>query len=77
MIGGISGSFIEMPKYDFDFTGMGEFVQLPGLINAIRSVIDVQIANLCVLPNSIVVSLAPNVDITKLHFPEPDVYFFT
>jgi Ca2+-dependent lipid-binding protein len=72
MVGGISGSFIELPKIDFNLTGMGEFVQLPGLIDAIRSVVNAQIANLCVLPNKIVVPLAPNVDITKLYFPEPD-----
>uniref|UniRef100_A0AC34F5D6 Extended synaptotagmin-2 n=1 Tax=Panagrolaimus sp. ES5 TaxID=591445 RepID=A0AC34F5D6_9BILA len=72
MVGGISGSFIELPKFDFNLTGMGEFVQLPGLIDAIRSVVNAQIANLCVLPNKIVMPLAPNVDITKLYFPEPD-----
>ncbi|KAE9556463.1 hypothetical protein FO519_000348 [Halicephalobus sp. NKZ332] len=72
MIGGISGSFIELPKFDFNLTGMGEFIQLPGLIDAIRSVVNSQIANLCVLPNKIVVPLAPAVDITKLYFPEPD-----
>lgn len=76
MIGGISGAFIELPKFDFNFTGMGEFVQLPGLINAIRSVINAQIVNLCVLPNTIVVPLAPHVDVTKLYFPEPDVRTF-
>lgn len=76
MIGGISGSFIELPKFDFNLTGMGEFVQLPGLIDAIRSVVNSQIANLCVLPNKIVVPLAPHVDVTKLYFPEPDVSFF-
>ncbi|KHJ77046.1 C2 domain protein, partial [Oesophagostomum dentatum] len=30
------------------------------------------VAALCVLPNEIVVPLAPNVDVTKLFFPEPD-----
>ncbi|KAK0419418.1 hypothetical protein QR680_014133 [Steinernema hermaphroditum] len=72
MIGGISASFIEMPKFDFNLTGMGEFAQLPGLITAIRSIVNSQVAALCVLPNKIVVPLAPNVDVTKLYFPEPD-----
>ncbi|CAJ0599487.1 unnamed protein product [Cylicocyclus nassatus] len=72
MIGGVSGSFLEMPKIDFNLTGMGEMVELPGLMNAIRSVINSQVAALCVLPNEIVVPLAPNVDVTKLFFPEPD-----
>lgn len=68
----MSGSFIELPRFDFNLTGMGEFVQLPGLIDAIRSVINTQVANLAVLPNKVVVPLAPNVDVTKLYFPEPD-----
>ncbi|PAV87276.1 hypothetical protein WR25_01388 isoform B [Diploscapter pachys] len=72
MIGGVSGSFLEMPKFDFNLTGMGEFVELPGLMNAIRSVIDSQVAAMAVLPNEIVVPLAPNVDVTQLYFPEPD-----
>lgn len=75
MIGGVSGSFVELPKFDFNLTGMGEFVQLPGLIDAIRTIVNAQVANLCVLPNKIVVPLAPNVDVTKLYFPEPDVSF--
>ncbi|VDK56120.1 unnamed protein product [Gongylonema pulchrum] len=53
-------------------TGMGEFVELPGLLNAIRAIIDTQVSSLCVLPNEIVVSLAPDVDVTQLYFPEPD-----
>ncbi|CAP35095.2 Protein CBR-ESYT-2 [Caenorhabditis briggsae] len=72
MVGGVSGTFLEMPKMDFNLTGMGEMVELPGLIDAIRSVINSQIAALCVLPNEIVVPLAPDVDVTKLYFPEPD-----
>ncbi|CAJ0931463.1 unnamed protein product, partial [Mesorhabditis belari] len=72
MIGGISASFLEMPKIDFNLTGMGEFVELPGLMNAIRSVLNSQVAAFAVLPNEIVVPLAPNVDVTRLFFPEPD-----
>ncbi|VIO90608.1 C2 domain containing protein [Brugia malayi] len=72
MVGGISGFFLEKPKIDFNLTGMGEFVELPGLLNAVRAIIDSQVSALCVLPNEIVVPLAPNFDITKLHLPEPD-----
>uniref|UniRef100_A0A0R3RWY1 C2 domain-containing protein n=1 Tax=Elaeophora elaphi TaxID=1147741 RepID=A0A0R3RWY1_9BILA len=72
MVGGVSGFFLEKPKIDFNLTGMGEFVELPGLLNAIRAIIDSQVTALCVLPNEIVVPLAPNIDITKLHLPEPD-----
>lgn len=73
MIGGISGSFIELPKFDFNLTGMGELVQLPGLIDAIRTVVHSQIASLAVLPNRIVVPLVPNVNIIRMYFSEPDV----
>uniref|UniRef100_A0A1I7W1K8 C2 domain-containing protein n=1 Tax=Loa loa TaxID=7209 RepID=A0A1I7W1K8_LOALO len=72
MVGGVSGFFLEKPKIDFNLTGMGEFVELPGLLNAIRAIIDSQVSALCVLPNEIVIPLAPNVDITRLHLPEPD-----
>ncbi|VDK79854.1 unnamed protein product [Onchocerca ochengi] len=72
MVGSVSGFFLEKPKIDFNLTGMGEFVELPGLLNAIRAVIDSQVSALCVLPNEIVVPLAPNIDITRLHLPEPD-----
>ncbi|KAM3724388.1 Extended synaptotagmin-2 [Dirofilaria immitis] len=72
MVGGVSGFFLEKPKIDFNLTGMGEFVELPGLLNAIRAIIDSQVSALCVLPNEIVVPLAPNIDITRLHLPEPD-----
>jgi hypothetical protein len=50
-------------------------VELPGLMNAIRSIVNTQVANICVLPNEIVVPLAPNVDVTRLYFPEPDVSY--
>ncbi|KAL7071319.1 hypothetical protein ACQ4LE_009484 [Meloidogyne hapla] len=72
LVGGISGSFIELPKFDFNLTGIGEFVQLPGLIDAIRSIINLQLANLAVLPNKIVFPLAPNINVSQLYFPEPD-----
>jgi len=52
---------------------MGQFVQLPGLIDAIKSVINSQMANMAVLPNKVVVPLVPNLDLTRLYFPEPDV----
>jgi hypothetical protein len=73
MFGGLSGSFVELPKLDFNLTGMGDFLQLPLLIDAIRSVVNAQMANLCVLPNSIILPLVPDLNITKLYVPVPDV----
>ncbi|GMR42149.1 hypothetical protein PMAYCL1PPCAC_12344 [Pristionchus mayeri] len=72
MVGGVSGTFLEMPKVDFNLTGMGEMVELPGLMSAIRTVVNSQISALCVVPNEIVVPLAPDVDVTQLFFPEPN-----
>ncbi|GMS89252.1 hypothetical protein PENTCL1PPCAC_11427 [Pristionchus entomophagus] len=72
MVGGVSGTFLEMPKVDFNLTGMGEMVELPGLMTAIRTVVNSQIAAICVVPNEIVVPLAPDVDVTQLFFPEPN-----
>ncbi|KAK6034451.1 C2 domain protein [Cooperia oncophora] len=69
---GFTGGMNCIQKIDFNLTGMGEMVELPGLMNAIRSVMNSQVAALCVLPNEIVVPLAPNIDVTKLFFPEPD-----
>ncbi|KHJ90737.1 hypothetical protein OESDEN_09410 [Oesophagostomum dentatum] len=43
MVGGVSGSFLEMPKIDFNLTGMGEFIELPGLMNALRSIVNSQV----------------------------------
>jgi len=28
MVGGVSGAFVKMPRFDFNLTGMGEFVQV-------------------------------------------------
>jgi hypothetical protein len=73
MVAGISGSFVELPKFDFNLTGMGEFIQLPLLNDAIRSVVNAQLANLCVLPNTMIIPLVPDINITKLFVPLPDV----
>ena len=77
-----------LQKIDFNLTGMGEFVELPGLMTAIRSVMNSQVREdcrdrengeslkvgaMCVIPNEIVVPLAPDVDVTQLFFPEPNV----
>ena len=67
---------ILLQTLDFNLTGLGEIVELPGLIHAIRSVVDQQIEAACVLPNKIVVPLTPHVDITKLYFSEPEVHKF-
>lgn len=52
---------------------MGDFLQLPLLNDAIRSVINAQLANLCVLPNTMIIPLVPDINLTKLFVPLPDV----
>lgn len=103
-----NGSIDKFEKVDFNLTGMGEMVELPGLMNILRQVINsqvrhcsflavskimllselsrlitvvndmnefIQISALCVVPNEIVVPLAPDVDVTQLFFPEPNVSY--
>uniref|UniRef100_A0A158R441 Extended synaptotagmin-2 n=1 Tax=Syphacia muris TaxID=451379 RepID=A0A158R441_9BILA len=72
MIGGISAYFLEPPKIDFNLTGVGEMVELPGLISTIRSILNTQVCNICVLPNEVFVPLVPDIDATQLYFSEPD-----
>lgn len=38
MIAAMAASFVELPRFDFNLTGMGDFLQLPLLSDAIRSV---------------------------------------
>jgi Ca2+-dependent lipid-binding protein len=49
-----------------------KFLQLPLLNDAIRSIINAQMANMCVLPNSMVIPLVPEVNINRLFVPLPD-----
>jgi Ca2+-dependent lipid-binding protein len=73
MVASMSGSFVELPKFDFNLTGMGDFLQLPLLSDAIRSVINTQLANMAVLPNTMIIPLVPDINITSLFTPLPDV----
>lgn len=72
MVAALNASFVELPKFDFNLTGMGDFLQLPLLNDAIRSVINAQMANMAVLPNSMVIPLVPDVNINRLFIPLPD-----
>ncbi|VDD92038.1 unnamed protein product [Enterobius vermicularis] len=42
MIGGICSYFLEPPNFDFNLTGIGEMIELPALMDALRSVINSQ-----------------------------------
>uniref|UniRef100_A0AC34FYN3 Uncharacterized protein n=1 Tax=Panagrolaimus sp. ES5 TaxID=591445 RepID=A0AC34FYN3_9BILA len=71
--GGVSFAFMELPKFKFNLTGIGDFLEYPGLSKTIQSIADFQLANCCVFPNKFVIPVAPsNIDLTDLYFPEPD-----
>ncbi|CDW57006.1 ATP bind 1 and RrnaAD and FPL and C2 domain conta ining protein [Trichuris trichiura] len=57
--------------FDFKMTGLGEFMDMPGLTRALKFVVNSQIANLCVLPNEIVIPVVPNIDMAISSMIEP------
>ncbi|CEF67861.1 Hypothetical protein SRAE_2000252300 [Strongyloides ratti] len=65
IIGGVSVSFIELPTFDFNLTEMFEIVNLPQLNNAIRTIVNQQLRDMCVLPNKIFVPFVSDVDMTS------------
>lgn len=72
MVGGVTAFFLDDPVIDFNLTGLGEMVEVPGLMGAIRSVVTTQVRAIAVLPNEIVVPLTAETDVARLHFSEPD-----
>ncbi|KRY89878.1 Protein CLEC16A [Trichinella pseudospiralis] len=69
--GGFVIFFLNEPAFDFDLTGAGELVEMPGLMKAMRSVISSQLANICVLPNEIVIPVVPETEMCDLNMSEP------
>ncbi|KRZ16180.1 Dimethyladenosine transferase 1, mitochondrial [Trichinella zimbabwensis] len=69
--GGFVIFFLNEPAFDFDLTGAGELVEMPGLMKAMRSVISSQLANICVLPNEIVIPVVPETEMCDLTMSEP------
>ncbi|KRY38015.1 Protein CLEC16A [Trichinella spiralis] len=69
--GGFVIFFLNEPAFEFDLTGAGELVEMPGLMKAMRSVISSQLANICVLPNEIVIPVVPETKMCDLTMSEP------
>ncbi|KRX71894.1 Extended synaptotagmin-2 [Trichinella sp. T6] len=69
--GGFVIFFLNEPAFEFDLTGAGELVEMPGLMRAMRSVISSQLANICVLPNEIVIPVVPETKMCDLSMSEP------
>ncbi|KFD57760.1 hypothetical protein M513_01430, partial [Trichuris suis] len=74
--GSFSIFFLDEPAFDFKMTGLGEFMDMPGLTRALKFVVNSQIANLCVLPNEIVIPVVPNIDMAISSMIEPQVSRF-
>eukprot|EP00929_Paragymnodinium_shiwhaense_P020195 TRINITY_DN13531_c0_g1_i1.p1 TRINITY_DN13531_c0_g1~~TRINITY_DN13531_c0_g1_i1.p1 ORF type:complete len:694 (-),score=170.95 TRINITY_DN13531_c0_g1_i1:163-2175(-) len=74
VVGGIVVYFLDPPKLDLDFTGLGNVADVPGLAGIVRSTIDSSIASAVVLPNVISVPLGTKqqgVDPALLSQPRP------
>uniref|UniRef100_A0A5S6QMU8 C2 domain-containing protein n=1 Tax=Trichuris muris TaxID=70415 RepID=A0A5S6QMU8_TRIMR len=70
--GSFSIFFLDEPAFDFKLNGLGEFMDFPGLTRALKSVVNSQIASLCVLPNEIVIPVVKNVDMAAASMIEPE-----
>ncbi|KAK3739454.1 hypothetical protein QZH41_017292 [Actinostola sp. cb2023] len=71
LVGGISLFFLNRPDIDFDLTNLLNILDIPGLSDILRGVIDDVVASFVVLPNRITVPLT-DVDPYKLKYPIPD-----
>ncbi|ODN05770.1 Extended synaptotagmin-2 [Orchesella cincta] len=62
LIGGIQYFFLNPPSLDFNLIGVADVLDMPGLADLIRRIVQEQIAAMCVLPNKMFVQLAENVN---------------
>ncbi|XP_027052448.1 extended synaptotagmin-2-A-like isoform X2 [Pocillopora damicornis] len=68
---GVSVGIEDLQDIDFDLTNMANILDIPGLSDIIRGVIDDVVAGFVVLPNRITVPLT-DVDPYELKYPMPD-----
>ncbi|XP_020906062.1 extended synaptotagmin-3 isoform X3 [Exaiptasia diaphana] len=71
LVGGVSVFFLNRPDIDFDLTNLLNILDIPGLSDILRGVIDDVVASFVVLPNRISVPLT-DIDPYKLKYPLPD-----
>lgn len=71
LVGGVSVFFLNRPDIDFDLTNLANILDIPGLSDIIRGVIDDVVAGFVVLPNRITVPLT-DIDPYELKYPMPD-----
>ncbi|KAK3591394.1 hypothetical protein CHS0354_005316 [Potamilus streckersoni] len=71
LFGSISVFFLNSPEINFNLTELANALDLPGLNDMLYTIIKEQIANIMVLPNRIVVPIFPEMDVSKLRYPQP------
>ncbi|XP_064644858.1 extended synaptotagmin-2-like isoform X2 [Lineus longissimus] len=71
LIGGVTVFFLTNPRVDFNLTDIANALDIPGLSDTLRSIVQDQIAAFLVLPNRIPISLAENISLSKLKHPMP------
>lgn len=76
IVGGMQISMISPPTIQWDFLGIANFADLPGIQGAIRNVVMKLICEQLVLPNRLFIHWVQGreaeIDITSLHFPRPE-----
>ena len=59
-VGACTISFLRPPDFDFDLDGLGNALAIPGVSFLLRHVIQDQLEQTIVMPNSLTISLVPN-----------------
>ena len=61
-VGACTVSFLKPPDFDFDLNGLGNALSIPGVSLLLRHVIQDQLEQTIVMPNSLTISLVQNID---------------
>ena len=64
-VGACTVSFLKPPDFDFDLDGLGNALSIPGVSLLLRHVIQDQLEQTIVMPNSLTISLVKNLDNIK------------
>ena len=64
-VGACTISFLKPPEFDFDLDGLANALSIPGVSLLLRHVIQDQLEQTIVMPNSLTISLVQNMDTIK------------
>ena len=64
-VGACTVSFLKPPDFDFDLDGLGNALSIPGVSLLLRHVIQDQLEQTIVMPNSLTIPLVQNMDNIK------------